>query len=140
MTTDQGKRDTGTVIDAKLASGRGIWCFQYLVSYTYNGFLERTPSEECDRYMLQGVEREAKRVFGDWPVHILQPARTAGVVDFPRKRFTAFFTSLPMKQDMHVSSLVLAWFQDDQFPPMNEATLSAVRSLDWERLAVDYEL
>ena len=104
MPIDHGKRDSGTLIDAQLASGRRISCFQYLVSYTYNGFLERTPSEECNRHMLQGAEREAKRVFSDWPVHVLQPVREAGVVDFPRKRFTAFFTSLPMNQDMHVSS------------------------------------
>jgi hypothetical protein len=140
MATDHAKDDTDAVIDAQLASGRRIWCFRYLVSYTYNGFFERTPSEDCNRHMLQGAEREAKRVFGDWPVHVLQPAREAGVVDFPGKRFTAFFTSLPMNQDMHVSSLVLIWFQHDQFPPMNEATLAAVRSVDWARLAVDYEM
>jgi hypothetical protein len=139
MTTDDGKRDSGTLLQVKLNGGRGIWCWQYLASYTYAHFQIRSSSEECNQEMLRVVRSEAKRVFGDWPVHVLEPARPDGVVDYPKVRFIGFFTSLPMTEPMHLSSLVIVWFQGAQWPAMSDETFAAVKAVDWERLARDYE-
>jgi hypothetical protein len=54
-------------------------------------------------------------------------------------RVTAFFTSLPMRREMHLSSLVVTWFQWGQFPVPDEAGRAALEVVDWERLALDYE-
>jgi hypothetical protein len=89
--------------------------------------------------MLAWVRHEAKRLFGDWPLHVLPPTRPPDVIDFPRVRFTALFRSFPVRQDMHQSALVIVWFQEQQFPALNEASLAALQAVEWERLAVDFE-
>src|SRR5207253_2342500 len=93
---DAGKRDAGTLIEVRQPGGRPLWCWQYLASHTYANFLVRTPSEGCNERMLEVVRAEAARVFGDWPVHVIQPVRRPGQIDYPRVRFTAFLTSMPM--------------------------------------------
>jgi hypothetical protein len=73
------------------------------------------------------------------PPLAIEPARPAGVIDYPPVRFTAFFTSLPIREEMHLSSLVVVWFQDRQHPVIGEEALAAMERLDWNRLALDYE-
>ena len=132
--------DSGTLIDLQQADGRSLWCWNYIVSYTYDGFMIRSPSEDCNAYMLERLQHEAARLYGDqWPVHIIPPLREPGEIDYPRVRVTAFFTSLPMHDEMHLSSLVVVWFQREQSPVPDEAGKAALESLDWERLALDYE-
>ena len=132
--------DTGILIDLRQPGGRLLWCWNYIVSYTYDGFSVRTPSERCNAHMLNGVCHEAARLYGDqWPVHIVQPVREPVEIDYPRVRVTAFLTSLPMRDDMHLSSLVVVWFQRVQTPIPDEAGRAAIEGLDWERLALDYE-
>jgi len=99
----------------------------------------RTPSENCNEDMLAIAKREATRFFGDWPIHVIQPDRQQGVIDYPRVRVTAFFTSLPVRNDMHLSSLVVVWFQNVQLPTPNEDAKKALMSIEWDRLALDYE-
>jgi hypothetical protein len=132
-------RYSDTLIDLRQPGGRPLWCWNYIVAHTYDGFSVRTPSEECNGCMLDVVRREAAQHFGDWPVHIIQPARRPGEIDYPRVRITAFLTSVPMQEEMHLSSLVAVWFQQEQSPVPDEAGRSALERLDWERLAVDYE-
>ncbi len=131
---------SGTLIDLRQPSGRSLWCWKYIVAYTYDGFEVRTPSEDCNAHMLDVVRHEAARYFGDmWPVHIAQPVRQPGEIDYPPVRVTAFFTSLPMRDEMHLSSLVIVWFQRAQFPVPDEVGQAALEAVDWERLALDYE-
>jgi hypothetical protein len=131
--------DSDTLIDLQQPGGRSLWCWNYIVAYTYDGFSVRTPSEECNAHMLGGVRREAARHFGDnCPVHIVQPIRRPGEIDYPRVRITAYLTSLPMRDEMHLSSLVVVWFQREQWPVPDEAGRAALEGLDWERLAHDY--
>jgi hypothetical protein len=139
MANHDDKSDSGTQIDLRLPSGRPLWCWQYLVSYTYANFMVRTPSERCNEIMLASVEREAKRFFGEWPVHVIQPVRRQGEIDYPRVRITAFFTSMPMQPEMHLSSLVVVWFQDSQSPVPGEGAKASLMGIEWERLALDYE-
>lgn len=131
--------DSGKLIDVVLASGRPLWCWRYVTAYTYDGFMIRTPSENCNEHMLEIVRREASQDFGEWPVHIIQPMRRPGEIDYPRVRVTGFFTSFPIRGEMHLSSLVVAWFQDQPWPVPDAVSRPALEGIDWERLAVDYE-
>lgn len=133
-------KDTGTLIDLRQPGGRPVWCWNYIVSYSYDGFMVRTPSEDCNAHMLDVVRREAGRQYGgQWPIHIIQPVHQPGEIDYPRVRVTAFLTSLPMRDEMHLSSLVVVWFQRGQSPIPDEAGRAALEGLDWEKLALDYE-
>ena len=132
-------RDSGKLIDVKQSGGRPLWCWQYLASHTYANFMVRTPSEGCNERMLEVVRTEAVRIFGDWPVHLILPVRRPGEIDYPPVRVTAFFTSLPMRDEMHLSSLIAVWFQQDQVPLPDEAGRAALEAMDWDRHALDYE-
>jgi hypothetical protein len=133
-------RDSGTLIDLRQPGGRSLWCWKYAVAYTYDGFMIRTPSEVCNERMLEVVRHEAAQYFGDlWPVHIVQPVRPPDEIDYPPVRVTAFFTSLPIRPEMHLSSLVVVWFQREQFPVPDEGGRAALEAVDWGRLALDYE-
>jgi hypothetical protein len=131
---------SGTLIDVCQPGGRSMWCFKYVVTYTYEGYMIRTPSEDCNAEMLEGISHKVRRYFGDgWPIHIVQPVRSPDEIDYPPVRVMAFFTSLPMRPEMHLSSLVVVWFQRGQFPVPDEAPRAALMTVDWERLALDYE-
>ena len=131
--------DSGALIDIRQASGRFLWCSKYVVAATYEGFLEGTLSASWNEIMLDHVRREATRYFGQWSVHILQPAREPGEIEYPPVRITAFFTPLPMDNQMHLSSLVVIWFQRQPLRVPDEAGRATIEALDWERLAIDYE-
>jgi hypothetical protein len=132
--------DSGTLIEVRLPNGRSLWCLKYLVACTYEAFPIRTPSESCNEHMLEIVRNEATRYFGEgWPVQVIEPGPMSGEIDFPPVRITAFLTSRPMHHHMHLSSLVVIWFQDRSLPIPDEAGLRALEALDWERLALDYE-
>jgi hypothetical protein len=61
-------------------------------------------------------------------------------VDYPPVRITARFTSLPIRQDMDLSSLVAIWFQEEQLPVPDDAARLELQGIDWESLAADYQV
>ena len=131
---------SGTLIDIRQSGGRSIWCWRYVVEYTYEGYMIRTPSEDCNEAMLDAIGHNADRYFGEgWPIHIVRPVHQPGTIDYPPVRVVAFFTSLPIQQDMHLSSLVLVWFQREQSPIPDKAGRAALEAVNWEQLAFDYE-
>jgi uncharacterized protein (TIGR02996 family) len=135
-----GEARDSKLIDIHQPNGRPLWCWSYAVAYTYDGYMVRTPSEECNEDTLARIPREVARYFGDaWPIHLVQPVRRPGEIDYPPVRVAAFFTSLPMRHEMHLSSLVVVWFQEEQFPVPDEPGRAALEAVDWERLALDYE-
>lgn len=118
---------------------RSLWCSKYVVAYTYDGYDIRTPSEECNADMLQRLPRHAARYFGDgWPIHVIQPSRQPGEIDYPPVQVTALFTSTSRRQ-RDLSSLVVVWFQRKQHPIPDAASRATLKALDWEGLALDYE-
>jgi hypothetical protein len=90
--------------------------------------------------MLKVASQAADRHFGKWPLHLIQPIRQAGEVDYPPVRITARFTSLPIRQDMDLSSLVAIWFQEEQLPVPDDAARLELQGIDWESLAADYQV
>ena len=131
---------SGTLIDFTRSDGRSLWSWEYVVAYTYEGFMVRSPSERCNEYMLDGIPRKVSRYFGDgWPIHVAHPLRQPGEIDYPPVRIIAFVTSMPMIPEMHLSSLVVVWFQQKRYPVPDKLGRAALDVLDWERLAIDYE-
>ena len=133
-----GRQDE-PLIRIRLQTGREMWCRRYDIAETYEGFDLRTPSELCNDMMLKVASQAAHRYFGDWPLHIIQPIRRTGEVDYPSVRITARFASSPIRQDMHLSSLVAIWFQEEQTPVPDDAARLDLQGIDWESLAIDYQ-
>jgi hypothetical protein len=126
------------LIEVRLNSGRAIGCDKYLVSATYGEFQLRTPSEKANEEMLRFARHDAESLFGrSLPIHIIQPARV-DQLDYPAVRFAGCFDALPMHPEMHASSLVIIWFQDQQHPILDDAAQVAIQAIHWESLAVDY--
>jgi hypothetical protein len=75
---------SGTLINLYLQSERPIWCWKYVAAYTYDGYMVRTHSKACNDHMLECVKREATSYFGEWPIHVIEPLRPSGVLDYPQ--------------------------------------------------------
>jgi len=137
VTVDRG--GDRPLLELALRGGRKAWCRRYLVASTYADFDVRTPSEECNGAMLEGARAEARNLFGDRPVHVLQPARLPDEIDYPPVCVTASFTSGPVQSGMVVSDLVVVWFQGGAHPVPDKEAADALAALDWEALAADSE-
>src|ERR1051326_2234820 len=96
-------RSIDALIDIEMAKNRRIWSSQYVVAETYRGWQIRTPSEDCNRHLIDVIRREAVQVFGELPVQIIDPVRRPGSIDYPPIRIIAEFTSSPMQEEMHLS-------------------------------------
>lgn len=128
--------ETGSLLSVHLFSGRLIQCRQYFVSRTYEGMLIRTPSERTNQLMLSIISDDAIRMFGDFPVHILHPQESGATVDYPPIRFSGRFSSSPISSGCDLSSLIVIWFQRDQWP-VDHSACEALETLEWENLASD---
>ena len=96
------------------------------------------PTEFGNRMLLQELPHQARRFFGEWPLHVIPPELAPGEVAFPPVRIIASFTSGPVRK-MNLSSLVAIWFQHEEFPIPDDAGRAALVAMDWDRLAFDYE-
>jgi hypothetical protein len=127
------------VIKIQLADSRGVWCWKYIVAYTYEGWQFRTPSESNNEEMLKSVRGDAIRCFGEgWPIQVIQPLRQPGQIDYPPVRIAALFTSSPIRDEMDLSSLVVIWFQDHPLPIPDVTGRAAIATIDWGQWALDY--
>jgi hypothetical protein len=141
--------DSRILLKARLNTGREIDCDKYLVSYTYDGYMIGRMDEAIEWMrqaltdknlgMRHALRHEALALFGNWPLHVIEPERPEGEMDYPRVRFTGFFSSLPIREK-DLSSLVVAWFQHEQYPALVEPARSALQAIDWEGLALDHEI
>jgi hypothetical protein len=97
--------------------------------------------------LLSVLECRVQSVFGDWPVHVIEPPRRTiedrrgrGPAErLPGCWVAADFTALPTDGAMQGSRLILVWFQETAFPMPADAILAQLRGVDWEGLARDFE-
>lgn len=143
-----------------LRSGRRITLKSLHQWMTYASWLEGVPSRELndgfvecslrasEQYCLEGAkpilivparrdylrrpgDMEEHRSLGGQPAEWLPVVTCVGVL-----RDTA-----PARdRGRDGSMLTVAWFQDEYAPPIDEAVLEQLQSIDWERLAADIEL
>lgn len=146
-----------TLARLRLASGREIALVQFHAVGTYDGMLEGLPTRRVNDRMLARLAAQAEAVFGGgWPIHIVEPARTATdrvanrrgetVELLPSVTCFGTFESEPKNSDdanpfsgdpFGLSILQVVWFQRDLDQPIGVTASAAVRELDWCSLAVD---
>ncbi|MFE9881837.1 hypothetical protein [Streptomyces sp. NPDC005784] len=132
-----------------LLSGRSIRLTELRMSSTYGGMLEGYPCKRINDLKVSWLQRQAERAFSSTPVHLVPPSReypdeTAGafgpVEVLPSVACVGVFNSAALDPSMDGSTLVVAWFQPAPEVPAGEDAGLALRSIDWEELARDYEL
>lgn len=143
-----------------LLSGRSVTLRLLDQVMTYDGLLEGTPNAETNDWYIAAALRAAKPhcIEGASPF-LIPPSRrdylrTPGDMDDLRKErphripewlpsvrcIGSFVSTMTVREpEKHGSTLVVVWFQDEYSPPFLEPAASALRQLDWETLAADFE-
>ena len=132
-----------------LLSGRSIRLTELRMSSTYGGMLEGYPCKRINDLKVSWLQRQAERAFSSTPVHLVPPSReypveaggAFGPVEvLPSVACVGVFDSVGLDPSMDGSALVIAWFQPAPEVPTGEGADLALRGIDWEELAQDYEL
>jgi hypothetical protein len=134
----------------KLASGREIAIGRLYQFRTYEGLIEGLPTKERNARRIPHFRNEAQELW-KLKVHLIEPSETPieydgkyplgtpamlpGTVCFGR------FSSLTPARDSSKdgSELTIVWFQNDFAFPIDDSVLKAIRTLDWESIAEDYQ-
>jgi hypothetical protein len=132
--------ESNALIELDLKSGRSIWCNRYFARLTYADVLLGGPTDRGDELTLQFIRSEVGRIFHKDPLSIIEPVLLADQIAYPRYCFAAEFTSSPIQTEMHLSNLVVIWFQNERMPFPDEAARQAIAELHWNRSARDYEV
>ena len=138
------------LLELTLRSKRRIWARSYFVSETFAGVLEGAPSESANERALRAIPDRLGKFFAGLPVHIIEPALVLSelaskwhgreILLLPPVCIAAEFRSSPARDpSMHLSGLIMAWFQDHDSPILSQANRLRLADVDWEALAVDFE-
>ncbi|WP_328880606.1 hypothetical protein [Streptomyces sp. NBC_00299] len=134
-----------------LTSGRSLDLSELQLSSTYGGMLEGYPCKPVNDMKIKGLVRTAERAHPSVPVHVVPPPRECpdqyagafGPVEvLPSVACVGAFRSTPLDRDpvLHRSALTIIWFQPTTHVPYGCDAEDALREVDWEELARDYEL
>lgn len=135
-------------------------------AHTYAGMLEGTPNRKANDW---GIETDLKYAaqyrFAMGKPHLIEPERRGylrqpGDMDHIRERTSqypaewgrdpewlplircigCFFSTTTRKNPKKdMSALTVVWYQNDFAYPIDDAIVDSLRSLDWDRLATDFE-
>ncbi|MCI3274630.1 hypothetical protein [Streptomyces cylindrosporus] len=135
-----------------LTSGRSVDLSEVRFSSTYGGMLEGYPCKPVNEMKIKGLLHTAESAFRA-PVHLVPPER-----EYPDQYAGAFgpvevlppvacvgafrSTALDPAHDpvLFRSALTVIWFQSTPRVPSDCDAVTALRDVDWEGLAEDYEL
>jgi hypothetical protein len=124
---------------------------------TYGSLLEGAPSALWNREIIDRVLKEAQRLQIDSRVWLVDPPRRDYFQEpgdmkdvaqqnwipewLPLVQCIGIFTSSGPARDKskHFSTLTIVWFQDEYAPPILEPAISAIRAVEWNSLAADFE-
>ncbi|MEU2780782.1 hypothetical protein [Streptomyces sp. NPDC007110] len=136
-----------------LASGRALDLTELRMTSTYGGMLEGYPCKLVNDMAIHGLLNTARQTHPSSPVHLVPPhpdrpdqqAGPFGPVEIlPPVACVGSFrsTALDPAHDpvLHRSSLTVVWFQPTPRVPSGEDGEEALRGIDWEGLAEDFEL
>ncbi|MFJ8635084.1 hypothetical protein [Streptomyces sp. NPDC093568] len=136
-----------------LTSGRSLDLSELRFSSTYGGMLEGYPCKPVNDMKIRSLVRAAERAHPSLPVHLVPPPReypdqyagAFGPVEvLPSVACVGAFHSaaLDRGQDpvLRRSALTIIWFQPTAHMPTGCDAEDALREVDWEGLARDYEL
>jgi hypothetical protein len=93
-----------------------------------------------DQTHLEFLPKNLRSVFGDWPVHVIEPERrvSSGVVHLPAVEIAALFISSPMGSSIDWTGLVLVWHEDAMHSPVSEGNKRKIAAVDWDALAIPF--
>ena len=132
---------TYELITLRLETGREISSKRCLFAATYGNLLVGRPGPRADRNHLELLPHNLRSVFGNWPVHIIEPERrvSSGVEHLPVVEIAALFTSMPMGSSIDWTGMVLVWHEDSMHPPVSEGNKRKIAAVDWDALAEPFE-
>ncbi|MCY2977864.1 MAG: hypothetical protein NTU79_04265 [Planctomycetota bacterium] len=133
----------------ELASGREIALVRLYQFRTYEGLIEGLPTRERNARKVPYICNEAAEL---WKirVHLIEPSETTIEYDgkypfgtpaiLPGTVCFGLFSSLQPARDNSKdgSELTIVWFQNDFAFPIDDSVRQAIRTLDWDSIAVDY--
>jgi hypothetical protein len=131
----------------ELADGRSITIDQILAQRTYLGLIEGIPNDRTNAYITNSIENHTKCVFHCERCVVVPPAVKPFEFNgktgqkLPSSAIAGLFRSVQTVRDHDKTYSVLAvlWFQESFDPLLGEEALSAIRKLDWTRLAEDVD-
>ncbi|MDF3144466.1 MULTISPECIES: hypothetical protein [unclassified Streptomyces] len=136
-----------------LTSGRSLDLSELQLSSTYGGMLEGYPCKPVNDMKIKGLLRTAEHAHPSTPVHLVPPPReypdqyagAFGPVEvLPSVACVGAFHSTALDRDhdpvLYRSALTIIWFQPTARVPSGCDAEDALREVEWEALARDYEL
>ena len=145
----------------RLSSGRRVTLTSFRQARTYLGLIEGLPDTDSSTFFIRGALKTAEESFHPRSKPVLLPParrdyfRTPGdmaaakrgafagrnIEWLPLVTCIAQFDSVMPARDpeMQGSTLSVVWFQDEWAMPIDQAALEAIKKLDWDNLATDFD-
>lgn len=139
--------------DVKLLTGREISLRSIEQFRVYEGLLEGLPTRQMNQRQLEALREQARRLLRGVEPYLVPPTEKpiewlegkkypfGDPAELPRVACIARFGSRQVARnaDLDYSQLVVVWLQDEFAFPIDPGVLEHLRTLDWERLAGDFE-
>ncbi|MFB8166755.1 hypothetical protein ACFC60_02245 [Kitasatospora purpeofusca] len=136
-----------------LESGRSIELSILRMAETYDGLLMGYPTREMNDAIVAEAVEQAEKTYPSLPVHLVEPPRvpreirrpTFGPMEqLPGVLCTGYFTSEPVNPELesvlHISRLIVVWFQADSALPSLETATPGLCGVPWNAKAEDREV
>ena len=130
-------------IKAWLKDGRELSSTCFIVSSSDRGAMLFMPSERATRNFIAKAHDDAKRLFKDQPIILVQPKISRDEKDqpwLPPVRLIAEFSSAPMSDAFDISTAVVIWYQQEIFPFIGDDVRGDFEEIDWQQHAKDESL
>ncbi len=118
---------------------------------TYNGLLEGVPTDKSNKRTIERIIKRAQEICHMNEHYLIEPKQTPLEINRPY-RF-GIPMSLPSvvciaelwyhqparNEEMHASSLLLIWFQNEYCFPIEDNIIDEFKAVDWKKFALDFE-
>lgn len=135
-----------------LRSGREIELHELKQSRTYAGVLEGVPTKQFNKRLLNDLRKAYEKNARSTPVVLLTPRETQIDVGGPHPdgkphklpfvTCVARFRSEPFAdlEPLGFSELIVIWLQNEFAMPIEPAALDQIVSIEWDKVARDFEV
>ncbi len=117
----------------------------------YTGILEGLPTRQMNERIIHSCQEKSRNLFPNSPFFLLEPSQTP--IEYQREYPFGDPASLPAiaciarfkssafdNNILCYTELVIAWFQSEFALPIDDTILQKIRSINWVKHAVEYEL
>lgn len=135
----------GKSVSIQLNCGRCATIEGFHISTTYGGLLEGSPTSELNLEIIEHAKKSPSEYWGsDRATYLTPPTRSQHINSeyLPPYVCTAWLTSpTPIDSNFMGSELVFIWFVHDAYSkPPSELLCDAVKHLNWEAVAKDFDI